>query len=307
VLAFARGPECKAKGRSGELPLKRVVLFSSGVGYFGREGQTSGGEMSLYLAPGQVNDVLKSLVIFDASGGVKPITYSIADYVRSRPRQNDMKVGATASLGEILRAFQGATVRFEMGKSSIEGQLLSVSQKSVNAKEGDTVAPEIANLLTATGLQSVNLETVSQVRLLDAGLNAKLRGTMERLASGLTQQTDDGKRPVRLHFASGKARQVRAGYLQEMPVWKTSYRLVLDDKGKPFLQGWGQIENTTDEDWQNVQLSLVSGRPISFIQDLYQPLYVPRPLSPRKSLVPPCRRRMAQRCKPGLMKRRCLT
>jgi hypothetical protein len=70
---------------------------------------------------------------------------------------------------------------------------------------------------------------------------------------------------------------VRAGYLQEAPVWKTSYRLVLDPKGKPYLQGWAQAENTTDEDWNDVHLSLISGRPVSFIQNLYQPLYISRP------------------------------
>src|SRR5205814_7408886 len=79
---------------------------------------------------------------------------------------------------------------------------------------------------------------------------------------------------------------VRIGYVVETPIWKTSYRLVLPGEGadaagnkdKPKLLGWAIVENQTDNDWSNVQLSLVSGRPISFIQDLYRPLYVPRPV-----------------------------
>ena len=67
------------------------------------------------------------------------------------------------------------------------------------------------------------------------------------------------------------------GYIQESPVWKTSYRLVLKDGEEPFLQGWAIVENTTEDDWNDVQLTLVSGRPISFLMDLYQPLYVTRP------------------------------
>ncbi len=67
------------------------------------------------------------------------------------------------------------------------------------------------------------------------------------------------------------------GYVQETPIWKTSYRLVLSDAKKPFLQGWAIIENPSEEDWTDVQLSLVSGRPISFTMDLYQPTYIPRP------------------------------
>ena len=66
----------------------------------------------------------------------------------------------------------------------------------------------------------------------------------------------------------------------ENPIWKTSYRLVLDKEkeDKPFLQGWAMVENPTDEDWKDVRMALVSGRPISFQMDLYNPLYVPRPI-----------------------------
>jgi hypothetical protein len=123
----------------------------------------------------------------------------------------------------------------------------------------------------------VSLDDVTQVKLLDPRLDAKLRQSLEKLAGAAVSELDDGKRAVQLRFAAGGEREVRAGYLQEAPVWKTSYRLVLDDKAKPYLQGWAQAENTTDEDWKDVHLSLISGRPVSFIQNLYQPLYITRP------------------------------
>src|SRR5262249_52750323 len=71
---------------------------------------------------------------------------------------------------------------------------------------------------------------------------------------------------------------VQVGYVVENPIWKTSYRLVLGKNGKPFLQGWAIVENTSDDDWSGVRMALISGRPISFQMDLYQPLYVPRPV-----------------------------
>ncbi|MBV9468695.1 MAG: hypothetical protein JOZ57_05575, partial [Abitibacteriaceae bacterium] len=117
-------------------------------------------------------------------------------------------------------------------------------------------------------------DQVTRVKLLDERLDQELRTSLELMATGL----NNDQRTVQLHFDGNGAREVRAGYLAEMPVWKTTYRLVLEDKDKPYLQGWGIVENTTDEDWKDVSLSLVSGRPISFIQDLYQPLYVPRPV-----------------------------
>src|SRR5207245_4991623 len=82
---------------------------------------------------------------------------------------------------------------------------------------------------------------------------------------------------VRIHFTGEGKRTVRVGYVVERPIWKTSYRLSLEEKGKPHMQGWALVENTSDDDWKNVRMVLVTGRPISFQMDLYQPLYVPRP------------------------------
>ena len=115
------------------------------------------------------------------------------------------------------------------------------------------------------------------VNILDERLNHEFHDALALLATG----TDDQRRSVMLHFAGIGRRDVRVGYVMEAPIWKISYRLLLGGDGaaaKPYLQGWALVENTTDEDWNNVNLSLVSGRPVSFIQDLYQPLYIPRPV-----------------------------
>src|SRR5207248_6747228 len=119
--------------------------------------------------------------------------------------------------------------------------------------------------------------------LLDQRLDRDLRQGLALLAAGL----NDERKQVTLHFGGGGAREVRAGYLQEVPVWKTSYRLVLDEGQKPYLQGWAIVENTTDENWNNVRLSLISGRPVSFIQNLYQPLYATRPEVPPQVIGSP--------------------
>ena len=85
------------------------------------------------------------------------------------------------------------------------------------------------------------------------------------------------KKKVVLHFTGTGKRRVRIGYILESPVWKTSYRLVLGDAASHLLQGWAMVENTSDTDWRSVVLTLVSGRPITFTMDLYQPLYIQRP------------------------------
>src|SRR5437899_9308531 len=105
-------------------------------------------------------------------------------------------------------------------------------------------------------------------------MDNEVRKALETLALSHDAQ----KKAVSLNFTGEGKRDVRVGYVVENPIWKTSYRLVMDKEGKPFLQGWAVVDNPTDDDWNNVGMALISGRPISFQMDLYQPLYVPRPM-----------------------------
>src|SRR5207244_3560675 len=132
---------------------------------------------------------------------------------------------------------------------------------------------EMLNVLTDDGLRSFAMNQIQRVKLLDEELAGELRQALEVLAAG----HDTQKKTVAIKFDGEGTRKVSVAYILETPVWKTSYRLVLDENEKPFLQGWAIVENTTDEDWSNVRLSLISGRPISFMMDMYQPLYVTRP------------------------------
>ncbi len=260
------------------LPLKDVVLFSSGVGYFQRAGKVNGAAtLDLSFRPEQINDVLKSLVLLDSTGTVRPVTYAGKD--PRLPGRSGQSIESGTTLGTLLRRFQGARVRVELlaGRNEpVEGRIVSISFKNVPAggAAGGIVQQEVLNLLGEGGLRSISLENIAQIKLLDERLDRELRESLEAQAVG----QDDQRRKVTLAFSGDGEREVRAGYLQEMPDWKTTYRLVLEKGKKPYLQGWAIVENTTDEDWKEVNLSLVSGRPISFLQDLYQPLYVPRPV-----------------------------
>jgi len=120
----------------------------------------------------------------------------------------------------------------------------------------------------------VPLATVGRIKLTNEKLDGELRQALAVLALG--HATD--KKTVTLNFTGQGKRPVQVGYVQQAPIWKTSYRLVLGDKDAPFLQGWAIVENTTEDDWKDVRLTLVSGRPISFVMNLYQPLYVQRPV-----------------------------
>jgi hypothetical protein len=173
-----------------------------------------------------------------------------------------------------LDQVRGEKVEIE-APNRLTGTILGVETREQQVGDKDkTVQTEYLNLLTDSGLRSFSLATISRVKLVDPKLDAELRQALSVLALG--HATD--KKTVALNFEGTGKRPVRVGYVQQSPIWRTTYRLVLSDKSAPFLQGWALVENPTEEDWKDVSLTLVSGRPISFVMNLYQPLYVPRPV-----------------------------
>jgi hypothetical protein len=270
--------QTKTEAKS-ELPLRQVVLFSSGVGYFSRSGIVDDNAVvDLNVRAPQISDLLKSLVLFDEKGTVAPVSYSINDSLGNRTTETDLQISADATPGAILKTFRGANVVLtRKAGDSIEGRIVSVSNKVVPSEKNNYTV-EVVSLSTPTGLQTVDLSEVASFQLTDPKLQQKLQSALEKSVNALTSKLDDGVRSVKLRFNGKGKRNARAGYLLEMPTWKTSYRLVLEDKKEPYLQGWAVVENPTDSDWNEVGLSLVAGRPISFIQNLAAPIYISRPV-----------------------------
>ena len=260
------------------LPLSKIVLYSSGVGYFQHDGSLNNRtQLDLRFNVSQINDILKSLVVQDFGGGkVSTVTYGSRDPVTKTLGSFGINLNGNPTLGQILTQVRGEPVEVA-APNPIVGTLLGVEKKTESVGEGSQhriVEQEYVTLLTEEGFRSLSLANVQRIRLTNPALNAELNQALAVLASNHDAQ----KKTVSITFDGTGNRQARIAYLTETPVWKTSYRLVLDDDKPPYLQGWAIVENTTEQDWRNVTLSLVSGRPISFTMDLYQPLYNPRPM-----------------------------
>jgi hypothetical protein len=257
-----------------KLPLGKVVLFNSGVGYYEHLAEIEGNtEVELKFNVDDVNDLLKSMVLQDLGGGkISSVNYASKDPITRTLRTFAIDLTENPTLADLLNQVRGERVAVD-APTAIEGVILGIERRNQQVKD-QVVQVEVLNLLTDDGLRSIPLETVSRIRLVNADLDAELRQALAVLALG--HATD--KKSVRLSFLGEGVRTVRVGYIQESPIWKTSYRLVLNDDEQPFLQGWAIVENTTEVDWRDVSLTLVSGRPISFVMNLYDPLYVARPV-----------------------------
>ena len=264
-----------------QLPIGQVVLFSSGVGYFQREGTVDGTtRVDLSFPVQDINDLLKSMVLRDLDGGhISTVSYDSNAPIERTLKSFAINLTGNPSFGAILNQARGEKVEVVLQQTNanqpgtMSGTVVGIEKQHV-AVGKETVECEMLNLWCADGVRSLKMTDLQRVRFLNPIMESEFRKALETLA--LSHDTQ--KKAVAINFVGDGKRNVRVGYVVENPIWKTSYRLVLDKKEKPYLQGWAVVENPTDEDWKDVRMSLVSGRPISFQMDLYQPLYVPRPV-----------------------------
>jgi hypothetical protein len=273
--------ETNAKATSSpQLPVAQTVLFSSGVGFFQREGEIDGNQrIDLSFPVQDINDLLKSMVLQDLGHGhVSAVSYESRDPIDKTLRSFAINLTQNPGYGQILNQARGEKVEVSLQASNnaqpgtLTGTIIGVEAKEDAVSKDKIVHVDMLNLWCAEGMRSLRMPDVLRVRF----LNPVMENEVKRALEVLSLSHDTQKKAVSLVFSGEGKRPVKVSYVVENPIWKTSYRLVLTD-GKPYLQGWAVVENPSDEDWNNVRMSLVSGRPISFQMDLYQPLYVPRP------------------------------
>ena len=257
-----------------DVPVQSVMLFSSGVGFFEHAGTVRGNSATeLRFKTTQINDILKSLVLQDQDGGrVTAITYPSQDPVAKTLRSFQVDITSNPSLASLLNQLRGARVSVQSRAEHITGSVLGVETRTVTNANNKTIETPVLNLLTGATIRAVELPSITSLSLEDP----RLQDELTKALGALSQARDKDKKPVTISFNGVGERRVRIGYVVETPIWKTSYRLLLDDKTSR-LQGWAIVENQTESDWNDVSLSLVSGRPMSFMVDLYQPLYLTRP------------------------------
>jgi len=268
-VASVSGPEAPAP----ELPVRRVVLYKNGVGYFEHLGRVRGNQdIHIDFTSGQLNDALASLTVLDLDGGrIGGVSYNSTAPFDRRLGALRLPLGEQTSVSKFLDALRGSRLDVASGTETISGRLLSVERKTRTAG-GTTLEVDMISLVTNGGeIREIEVTPATRVRLADTSLHGEMNQYLGLLAS----EREQDLRRMTLATAGTGERQLFVSYISEVPVWKTTYRLVLSEKAskKPLLQGWAIVDNTVGEDWNNVELSLVAGAPQSFIQQLSQPYY----------------------------------
>lgn len=276
VLAPAPAQETSDTNK---LPVKRVVLYKNGVGYFEHLGQVRGNQdVSIPFTSGQLNDVLKTLTALDLNGGrIAGVAYGTAAPLDRQLGDLRLPSSDKTTLAEFLGALRGTRLEARNGATTITGRLLSVEHKT-RASGGTTLEVDYISLITDSGeIKTTEVSPAFSVRLLEHGLAGKVDRLLDLVSA---EREADVRRMVVSTQGSGD-RSLFVSYISEVPVWKATYRIVINPKGGDhLLQGWAIVDNTTGQDWENIHLSLVAGAPQSFIQNLSQPYYSRRPVVP---------------------------
>jgi hypothetical protein len=269
------------------LPLRRVILYSNGVAYFERRGNVTGrAEINLSFKQSQVDDVLKSMVVLDLGRGrIGAVSYNSSAPPDARLKEIPFSIGsgtdgdATGGIAGVLKQLQGAKVIVTTANGTVTGSIITVAQRRTNLaaqKNMMTVTHQLVLTTDSGELQTIDLDEARSVKLLDEGAKHDLTEFASATASARRR---DAKTITVTSDGEGQ-REMMISYTIAAPIWKTNYRVVLDAAGHPYFQGWAIVDNVSEEDWTDVQLSLVSGSPVSFIQPIQQPLYRYRPIVP---------------------------
>jgi hypothetical protein len=266
---------------SARLPVKRVVLYKNGVGYFEHSARVDGNqELGIDFTTSQLNDVLKSLTVVDlGEGRISSIRYNSIAPLDERLRALRLPFGEQITRSDFLSALRGSRVEVRSKAETATGRLLSVEQEDRTNDSGATYHVTDFSIITDAGeMKNFELGAAVSVRLAERDLNDEVGRYLNLVGSSRAR---DLRRMTITDAGSGN-RDIFVSYISEVPVWKSTYRIILPEKPseKPLLQGWAIVDNTIGEDWKNVQLSLIAGAPQSFIQDISQPLYARRPEIP---------------------------
>ena len=257
-----------------DIPIKKVTLYSSGVGYFQHQGSIEWTtRLVLPFERSALNDVLKSITIYDPDTNLPTISYPSEETVQRTLDSLSVNLGNNPSIVDILNSLRGADVKI-FASREITGKIIGANTKKI--KVGDEIIEDATlSILTEGRIQVIKTDEITYYTFEDPKINEDMNRALDLI---LTSKNTNIKN-INVNLSGDNKRDIELSYVIASPVWKATYRFDLGSE-KPYLQGWAIVDNVGEMDWTDVELSLVTGRPVSFIQELYAPFHLQRPTIP---------------------------
>jgi hypothetical protein len=279
VMALTALAANAAETTAEKLPVRRVVLYKNGIGYFEHTGRVRGSqELKIDFTSSQLNDVLKSLTVLDLNGGkISGVGYNSVAPIAEQLKALRVPLGESTTLAGFLNALRGTPIEVHNGTAVASGRLLSVEEKITHKGQEETSKSLEISLVGEGGVvRNFPITAATSVRVADHDLDEEIAKYLTLVSS----TRDQDLRQMSIATSGAGDRNIFVSYISEVPVWKSTYRIILPTKAdaSPLLQGWAIVDNSVGEDWKDVELSLVAGAPQSFIQELSKPYYTRRPV-----------------------------
>src|SRR5215469_10890158 len=269
-----------AANSSVPLPVSKVVLYKNGVGYFEHKGKVRGDQQfGIEFTTVQLNDVRKSLTLVDLNGGViNAVRYNSVAPLDDQLKDLQIPLNEEVTSAAFLIALRGTRVEVRTASTTVSGKVFSIETVEKATPSGGTAhVTQLAIVTDAGEMHLFELTPGLNVRAADPEIHRELNRYLNLMGS---TRSKDVRRMTFTASGSG-ARSLLVSYISEVPVWKSTYRIVIPKApGRPFLQDCAIVDNTVGEDWKDVKLSQVSGTPQSFVQNISQPYYTRRPVVP---------------------------
>lgn len=272
-----------------DLPVRRVVLYKNGVGYFEHTGRVTGNQaITVDFTSSQLDDALQSLTALDLGGGrIAAVSYNSNTPFDQQLKNIPLGLDENPDTADLYGALRGARVEVSgAGEGVTTGRILDYEARTEKSASGGETDRRFLTVVTDSGaVRTFEVTPSTSVRVIDGDLRRDLDSYLTLLASTQTRQM----RHLTLEANGAGTRDIRVSYISAVPVWKTTYRIVFPPaqanatptgSESAILQGWAVVDNTVGSDWDNVQLSLVAGAPQSFTEPLSQPIYTTRPSIP---------------------------
>lgn len=258
------------------LALSKVVLYKHGVGYFERRGEVTGPcQINLVCEAEAIDDMLKSILVLSSGGKIDSVTYESSKTLESRLAEFGFDLRQGAGLADLFNQIRGIPVTVAVSGESLSGRVLGTDRADTIVGPDKICAEEQVIVYTPEGvLKRIGFASISSIKIDDTSMAEEFKQQLELLFQNAKKKD---RKSLSVAISSEGKQDLLIAYSIPCPIWKTSYRLMINDAARVMLQGMAIVDNVQEEDWSQVQIVLVSAAPISFIQSLYDPVQPSRP------------------------------
>ncbi len=272
-----------------KLKIQKIIIFKHGISYFLSNGSIKrSGTFELEFNVDEMNDILKSLFVLDTSekGYISSISYDAALDSNQLLKNIMLEIPNVNSFTSLITQLKGARVKITIGSGESNkktGIIMGMEEIEKLKNKIKITEKLLVLLLEETGkIIKIPFSEISEFNILNEDIMDDLKFFLDTIIAGIKK---DSKK-IRINCETEKGdeseREIYVSYLHESPIWKTSYRLIMSKKQekdkKCLLAGYSLIENVTNQDWEDIELTLVAGMPVSFIYDFYRPIFMERPV-----------------------------